>query len=122
MGLYPLDCGICKKPFMWFSGSMDTRCPDCIVKAGVQPEEPKGPSYRVVEILPERPREAEVEFHNVFHFALATKMKAQYGLDHLTVEEVQKKWEQHSEDWCAGWMMETKQGIEEVFNVRLEEI
>lgn len=33
MGLYPIDCSNCKKPFLWFSGNLDTRCPDCIKKA-----------------------------------------------------------------------------------------
>jgi LSD1 subclass zinc finger protein len=32
MGLYPIDCVSCKKPFMWFSGCLDQRCGDCQVK------------------------------------------------------------------------------------------
>lgn len=37
MGLYPIDCASCKKPFMWFSGCLDQRCSDCQNKK----EEPK---------------------------------------------------------------------------------
>lgn len=30
MGLYPIDCPSCKKPFMWFSGNAgDQRCDEC---------------------------------------------------------------------------------------------
>lgn len=29
MGLYAIDCPSCKKPHMWFSGSMDQRCAEC---------------------------------------------------------------------------------------------
>jgi hypothetical protein len=29
MGLYAIDCPVCKKPFMWFSGNTDQRCPEC---------------------------------------------------------------------------------------------
>lgn len=30
MGLYPINCPTCGKGHLWFSGSFDTRCPDCI--------------------------------------------------------------------------------------------
>lgn len=33
MGLYPIDCPNCHKPHLWFSGNLDTRCPDCVKKA-----------------------------------------------------------------------------------------
>lgn len=39
MGLYPIDCSQCKKPFMWFSGNLDSRCSDCIKKSGEQTDE-----------------------------------------------------------------------------------
>lgn len=29
MGLYPIICATCNKPFNWFSGCLDQRCPDC---------------------------------------------------------------------------------------------
>ena len=30
MGLYPIDCPVCKKAHMWFSGNIgETRCSDC---------------------------------------------------------------------------------------------
>jgi len=122
MGLFPIDCAKCKTPFLWFSGSLDQRCPKCIADAGLLPEPPPSPRYKVVQILPEKPKEQVFEQFNVFHRALATKMKEQYGLDHLTVEEVQEKWEEHSEDWCAGWLIETKEGIEQVFGVILEKL
>ena len=38
MGLYPIDCVSCKKPFMWFSGCLDQRCSDC---QNIKKEEPK---------------------------------------------------------------------------------
>jgi hypothetical protein len=28
MGLYEILCHECKKPFIWFSGNLDQRCPD----------------------------------------------------------------------------------------------
>jgi LSD1 subclass zinc finger protein len=39
MGLYPIDCAVCKKPFMWFSGCLDQRCSDC--QNAIKKEEPK---------------------------------------------------------------------------------
>lgn len=29
MGLYVINCSACNKGFMWWSGNLDTRCPDC---------------------------------------------------------------------------------------------
>lgn len=29
MGLYPIDCSQCGKPFMWFSGNLDQHCSEC---------------------------------------------------------------------------------------------
>lgn len=29
MGIYPIDCSVCGKTFLWFSGNLDQRCPDC---------------------------------------------------------------------------------------------
>ena len=29
MGLFPMDCAVCKKSFIWFSGCLDQRCTDC---------------------------------------------------------------------------------------------
>lgn len=44
MGLYPIDCPECKKPFMWFSGLKDQRCHECcgIIEDGdiIHPMEP----------------------------------------------------------------------------------
>ena len=35
MGLYPIDCPSCKKPYMWFSGNLpDQRCGECRDKYG----------------------------------------------------------------------------------------
>lgn len=39
MGLYPIDCPNCHKPHLWFSGNLDTRCPDCVKLAGKQTDE-----------------------------------------------------------------------------------
>lgn len=38
MGLYPIECSGCKKGFLWFSGNLDTRCPDCVKKAEQETE------------------------------------------------------------------------------------
>ncbi len=38
MGLYPITCG-CGKTFLWFSGNLDSRCPDCIKIAEQQQDE-----------------------------------------------------------------------------------
>lgn len=32
MGLYPINCTTCGKPFLWFSGILDQRCYDCMEK------------------------------------------------------------------------------------------
>ena len=42
MGLYPIDCPQCKKPFMWFSGIQDQRCGECrgIIPNGVEMTKP----------------------------------------------------------------------------------
>lgn len=29
MGLYPIECSVCEKVFMWFSGNLDQRCQNC---------------------------------------------------------------------------------------------
>jgi len=40
MGLYPIDCPKCRKPHLWWSGNLDTRCPDCVKKeAGLHTDE-----------------------------------------------------------------------------------
>lgn len=39
MGLYPINCPGCNKPHLWFSGNMDTRCPDCVKRAEKQQDE-----------------------------------------------------------------------------------
>ncbi len=36
MGLYPIDCFLCHKPFLWWSGNMDQRCTECTNKAAEQ--------------------------------------------------------------------------------------
>lgn len=38
MGLFPMDCASCKKPFMWFSGNLVQICGDCMII----PKENKG--------------------------------------------------------------------------------
>ena len=37
MGLYPIDCNSCGKPFMWFSGTLDQRCQECVEKSNALP-------------------------------------------------------------------------------------
>jgi len=39
MGLYAIDCFLCHKPFLWFSGNLDQRCGDCQKAAGVRADE-----------------------------------------------------------------------------------
>lgn len=46
-----------------------------------------------------------------------------YGLKGIfTVEEVIIFWEKYSESMCAGWMCPSKERVESVFGVELEEI
>ena len=40
MGLYAIDCTSCKRPFLWFSGSLDQRCASCQVSALVSKDGP----------------------------------------------------------------------------------
>lgn len=55
MGLYPIDCPICKKPFMWFSGSQNQLCHDCnrgiIEKADLAEKAPE--KVKIQEIMDE---------------------------------------------------------------------
>ena len=37
MGLYPIDCVSCGKPFLWFSGTQDQRCGECVEKSNALP-------------------------------------------------------------------------------------
>lgn len=30
MGLYPINCPTCGNGHLWWSGNLDTRCPDCV--------------------------------------------------------------------------------------------
>lgn len=39
MGLYPVDCQVCQKPFLWFSGSVFQVCPTCLEAPVETPEE-----------------------------------------------------------------------------------
>jgi len=37
MGLYAIDCFVCKKPFLWWSGNIyDQRCPECQSKDAIK--------------------------------------------------------------------------------------
>lgn len=98
------------------------RCPDCITKAGLLPLKPEEPRYKVVKILPPQPKEPEPSFPNSPHLAWAASMKERYGLDHLTVEEVREKWEEYSDGYCAGWLIDDQKSVEVAFGVVLEKI
>ena len=32
MGTFVIECIICNNPFLWWSGNMDQRCPECKCK------------------------------------------------------------------------------------------
>lgn len=74
--------------------------------------------YRVVKagLLPNP--QGENHPHEDYAFAMINK----YGLDHLSVAEVIRTWEDYSDRCAAGWLIDDKESIEHAFNVELEEI
>ena len=56
-------------------------------------------------------------------YCRAQDLRGAYGLEHLTVKEVKEIWEAHSNRCSAGWLIaNSKEEIERVFNVELQEI
>ena len=57
------------------------------------------------------------------HLEDALKLQEDYGLFHLTLDEVVETWETYSQDYyCASWLVDNKEMVEEAFGVQLEEI
>lgn len=52
----------------------------------------------------------------------AQRIKETYGLQHLPVQEIHRRWKNWSRDMFAGWMEDHKRSVELIFNVELEEI
>ena len=56
------------------------------------------------------------------HLEYAKELKDKYGLP-LSLEEIATKWRWYSdEEYMAGWLVDSKESIERVFGVILEEI
>jgi len=56
------------------------------------------------------------------HYEYAKEMQEKYGLHDFKLSEIVVIWVNHSEDMCAGWLVDSKEEIESVFGVKLEEI
>lgn len=72
------------------------------------------PRYRVTA---QREDKADPQFTE---FAVA--LRDRFGLTHISVEMIVVKWSLYSQEHFAGWLCESKQGVEHVFGVTLEEI
>lgn len=51
----------------------------------------------------------------------AARLKETYGLHHLSLPQIVGAWENYSDSMSAGWLIDDKESVEEVFNVTLEE-
>jgi hypothetical protein len=118
MGLYPMDCPQCGKGHLWFSGNLDQRCGDC---QGALTTPFKEKQYKVTAILPPPVKEEPEELIDV-NLSRAMALRDKYGLLHLSVNEVAKIWEDYSDTYCAGWLIDDKASVEYAFGVTLEEI
>lgn len=52
----------------------------------------------------------------------AAQMQEEYGLWHIPVKDIYRLWSEYSDSMAAGWLYASKESIESVFNVELEEI
>ena len=50
----------------------------------------------------------------------AMDLRERYGLYHLTIKQVLRKWRRHSDNYAACWMARTIDSVESVFGVKLE--
>jgi len=75
VGLYPIDCPSCHKPFVWFSGTTDQRCPDCrcevIQKVFLQSIDFHTSHHNLGNLGP--PAEVEIEDFSVGDLAMAVE-------------------------------------------------
>lgn len=76
------------------------------------------PKYKIKKILNTEP---EYPIINPHHYQWASDMRDEYGLSHLTLRQIVHLWENYSDSLCAGWLIPTKESVEDVFNVVLEE-
>ena len=76
--------------------------------------------YKVVGQNPAwKPEAPEMREH---HMEYAKELKETYGLPH-SLEEIAVQWHWYShENYCAGWLNDSKYSIEKCFGVVLEEI
>ena len=56
------------------------------------------------------------------HYVSAMNLHRDYGLTHLTVDEVMRRWESFSYRHKGDWLSPNKELVEECFDVKLEEI
>lgn len=52
----------------------------------------------------------------------AYDLQYEFGLDHLSLDLIDRVWREHSEKLAAGWLHPDKEDVEQVFEVELEEI
>jgi len=76
--------------------------------------------YRVAQVKP--PKYNNEDDTPEPHDEWAQELKDEYGLDHLSTQEVRMIWERYSDDMCAGWLIPNKGSVEDAFRVILEEI
>ena len=77
-------------------------------------------SYKATQVKQKTP----VPPMEIFHQGYLDEMLKKYDLLSVgyTEEQVYLIWKQHSEDMCAGWLIDCPEDIERVFGVKLEEI
>lgn len=56
------------------------------------------------------------------HYVDAMELRSDYGLYFLSVQDIKNIWEEHSDNFAAGWLYPSKESVESVFGVVLEEI
>ena len=75
--------------------------------------------YRIV-CFKDNLREDEILY--IGSLSYARELKERYGLNHLNLKDIAKKWIKYSRRFDASWVCDCKINVEDVFGVILEEI
>lgn len=77
-------------------------------------------TYKVVGIKPIKPLVPAEE--NRWRIEQAAELKHKYGLNGWGLDDIVRRWEAYSDTYSAGWLVDSKESVEEVFGVILEEV